>query len=74
MRFKRQEGSVIEKAAPMNCKPWMIKKDAVTEERSSGSEEIIALTAHAAGDGWYLMQNFPVTAVNSYRFLIVLTI
>ena len=52
-RFKWQEGSVVEKAAPMNCKPWMIKKDAVTEERpeerSSGSEAIIALTAHAAG-------------------------
>ena len=48
-RFKWQEGSVVEKAALMNCKPWMIKKDAVTEERSSGSDAIIALTAHAAG-------------------------
>ena len=33
----------------MNCKLWMIKKDAVTEERSSESEAIVALTAHAAG-------------------------
>ena len=54
-RFKWQEESVVEKAAPMNCKPWMIKKDAVTEERpeerSSGSEAIIALglTVCAAG-------------------------
>ena len=36
-RFKRQEGSVIEKSAPMNCKPWMIKKDTGTEESSRSS-------------------------------------
>ena len=33
----------------MNCKLWMIKKDAVTEERSSGLEAIVTLTAHTAG-------------------------
>ena len=26
-RFKRKEGSVVEKIAPMNCKSWMLKKE-----------------------------------------------
>ena len=34
----------------MNCKLWMIKKDAVTEEWSSGSEAITASTARIPGD------------------------
>ena len=36
-RFKWQERSVAEKVAPLNCKPWMVKK--VTEERPSTIEE-----------------------------------
>ena len=39
-RLKWQEGSVVEKAAPMNCKPWMIKKVVVTDERSSVSNRV----------------------------------
>ena len=31
----------------MNYKLWMIKKDTVTEEWSSGSDALIASTAHA---------------------------
>ena len=49
-RFNWQEGSVVEKAAPINCKLWMMKKDAVTEEWSSGSEAISAPTVHTPGD------------------------
>ena len=48
-RLKWQEGSVVEKAAPMNCKLWMIKKVVVTDERSSGSKAIIAPTARTPG-------------------------
>ena len=33
----------------MNCKPWMIKKVVVTDERSSGSKAIIAPTARTPG-------------------------
>ena len=42
-------GVVVEKAAPMNCKPCMIKKVVVTDERSSGSKAIIAPTARTPG-------------------------
>ena len=56
-RFKRQEGSIVEKTAPMNCKPWMIKKGAVTEESSRSStvearpseSETLIVPAAAAG-------------------------
>ena len=48
-RFKWQEGSVVEKTAPKNYKPWMIKKDAVTEERSSGLETTTAPTVCTPG-------------------------
>ena len=30
-RFKRQEGSMVKKVAPINCKPWMVKKESVIE-------------------------------------------
>ena len=46
-RFKRQEGSVVEKIAPMSCKPWMLKKESVAERTSTESE---SLTAPVAGD------------------------
>ena len=37
LRFKRR-GDVVEKIAPLNCKPWMLKKDIVTDERSNTIE------------------------------------
>ena len=30
-RFKRQEGFMVKKVAPINCKPWMVKKESVIE-------------------------------------------
>lgn len=49
-RFKRQEGSVVEKIAPVNCKLWMLKKENITERTTTESESSTA-PRPVAGDG-----------------------
>ena len=50
-RFKRQEGSVVKKVVPINCKPWMLKKKSITcTERTSTSAALESTTAPLPGD------------------------